>query len=443
MVGEFEAAWLQLAELRHRAPAGNVLLAVGEQLSMLERYPEALDCLRMLESRGTRHPMLSFLISSACRYTGDFAGAIEAAEATLRLQPDFAHAHWALSHLGAKADAPRRVDRIRKSLVSLGRRSDSRTSQLQSALAMLWHALFRELDALDDRTGAWLALSNGLALKRNLQPHDVLAENRLFDDLIDTYSPEFIQLRPGPTAGNPTPVFIVGMPRTGTTLIERIITNHGDAASCGELNELQLLVKRATGHWSPEFLDATTATRLRNANLCNLGDDYLQSVAWRVGDRPYMVDKHQSNFLLAGIIARCLPHARIIHVRRDPLDACFSNLKEPFAQHAYSYSNDQCDVANHYRNYERLMRHLHEVADEHILEVSYEALVRDHLRESHRILDFIGLTIESGLDDITRNRSPIASASSVQVREPIHDRNIGAWRRYSSQLEVLQEALDV
>lgn len=440
-LGEFEPAWQLLEGLRHRAPQSSVLLAIGEQLLMLERFPEALACLRALEKTGVRHPMLSFLVSSACRYMGDFAGAIESAEATLRLQPDFAHAHWALSQLGPRNQAGARIDRIRRSITSLSQRPDAGVAQIQSGLAMLWHTLFRELDSLDDRAEAWVALSNGLALKRAMQPYDAIAEDRLFDQLIDTYTAAFMQSWDQPFDAKPRPIFIVGMPRTGTTLVERIITNHSQVATCGELNELQLLVKRATGHWSAEFLDATTVGRLRATDFTGLGEAYLQAVQWRTSGQRFMVDKHQSNFLLAGIIMRCLPHARIVHVRRNPLDACFSNLKEPFAQHAYSYSNDQRDVANHYRNYERLMRHVRGLAGDRILDVAYEELARDRDPQSARILGFLDLEEEAGVHDITRNRTPVASASSVQVREPIHERSIGAWRRYASELGDLQVAL--
>lgn len=440
-LGEFESAWRLLEGLRHQLPQGSILLAIGEQLLMLERFSEALACLRALEKTGARHPMLSFLISSACRYIGDFAGAIESAEATLRLQPDFAHAHWTLSQLGLRDQVGARIDRVRRSITSLSQRSDAGTPQIQSARAMLWHTLFREFDSLDDRAAAWEALSNGLELKRALQSYDPIAEDRMFDQLIDTYSATFMQPRDQPVHPELTPIFIVGMPRTGTTLVERIITNHSRVAACGELNELQLLVKRATGHWSPEFLDATTVARLRATDFTGLGEAYLQAVAWRTAGQCFMVDKHQSNFLLAGIITHCLPHARIVHVRRDPLDACFSNLKEPFAQHAYSYSNRQRDVANHHRNYDRLMRHVQGLAGDRILEVAYEELARDRDRQSARILEFLGLAEEVGVHDITLNRTPVASASSIQVREPIHERSIGAWQRYASELGDLQVAL--
>jgi len=440
-MGEFEGASHLLDRMRAEAPADGVLIAIGEQLSMLERHQEALDTLRLAQATGLRHPMLSFLLSSTFRYLGDFEGAIEAAEETLRLQPHFAHAHWAMSQLGGMDGAPHRIDRIRLSIAALRDRHDASTPQMQSALSMLWHALFRELDAMDDRRAAWPALSRGLEIKHAVQPHDRVAEDGLFDRLSETYTEDFVRPRPLRAERTTTPVFVVGLPRTGTTLVERIITNHSQVAACGELNELQLLTKRRTGRWSQEFIDAEIVDRLATADLDTLGEEYLDSVAWRARGARFMVDKHQSNFLLAGLILRCLPEARLIHVRRDPVDACFSNLKEPFAAHAYGYSNTQRDVANHYRNYDRLMRRLHGVAGERILEVRYEELVRDREGQARRMLDFIGLPMESGLEDISGNRTPVASASSVQVRAPIHDRNIGSWRRYAAELGELQQAL--
>ena len=440
-VGEFATAWHLLRDALQASPSADLLVAIGEQMLMLERYPDALACLLAAERQGFRHPMLSFLLSSTYRFLGDLPCAIAAAEDTLQLQPNFAHAHWALSQLGCRDNAGQRIDRVRQSIRALERRSDVSSPQIQSGLSMLWHALFREMDTLEDRAAAWTCLEAGLAIKRRLQPHDQNAENRLFLHLRRTYTDAFVQPLGGLVEAEVTPIFIIGLPRTGTTLVERVITNHQQVAGCGELNELQLQVKRCTGHWSPAFVDETSAARLADADLRGLGDAYLSAVAWRLDGKRFMVDKHQSNFLLAGVIARCIPNARMIHVRRDSVDACFSNLKEPFAAHAYAYSNDLRDVANHFRNYDGLMKQLQQAAGDRILELRYEDLVLDRKRQSDRILRFTGLSPQDGLEDTSANSSPVASASSVQVREPIHDRYVGAWRRYAGELGILVDAL--
>ena len=188
--------------------------------------------------------------------------------------------------------------------------------------------------SLDDRACAWTALSNGLAIKQRMQPHDRDAEDRLFEQLGELYTRDFVQPRETSFVSETTPIVIVGMPRTGTTLVERFIMNHDQVAGCGELNELHLLAKRFTGHWSPAFRDATIVDRLGAADLGGLGKADVDAVAWRIGGKRFMDDKHQSNFLLRGIIARCIPQARMIRVRLDPANAGFSNLKEPFAPHA-------------------------------------------------------------------------------------------------------------
>jgi hypothetical protein len=306
---------------------------------------------------------------------------------------------------------------------------------------LLGYALFKELDTVGDTAGAWEALEAAMAAQRAQTPYDRKADDELFARLRQGYTAEFVRPAPGAPTEGPVPIFIVGLPRTGTTLVERMLGRHPLVAACGELNEFHVAYRWATDLYSGELLDTTAAQRMGDIDAAKVGEAYLHNVAWRVGGKPFFTDKHQSNFLFAGLILRALPRARIVHVERDAIDACFSNLKELFSPYAYPHSYGIEDMAHHYRNYRGLMRHLDKVAPGRILRVRYEDLVAQPQEQLARLLEYCGLPAAEGLADITANTSPVSTASSAQVREPLHGRNVGGWRRYESQLDALSKLL--
>jgi hypothetical protein len=146
--------------------------------------------------------------------------------------------------------------------------------------------------------------------------------------------------------------------------------------------------------------------------------------------------------MMAGLILRALPQARIIHLRRNAMDSCFSNLKELFGSNAHPYSYDFADLASHYRNYTRLMAHWHEIAPGRILDLDYEDMVTDPETSARRVMDYCGLPYQPAQIRVEANAAPVSTASSTQVRQPIHQRNIGGWKRYAQQLEPLRLMLE-
>jgi hypothetical protein len=173
-----------------------------------------------------------------------------------------------------------------------------------------------------------------------------------------------------------------------------------------------------------------------------VGERYLDSTQWRARGRRWHTDKHPGNLVLAKLALAALPDARILHVRKQPMDPCFGCLRESFAPGYYDYSYAFPDMANHFANQSRLMRHLHAVAPGRILDVQYEDLVADPAACAQRILAFCGLSSLEGVQDITANRSPVTTASSVQVRSPIHSGRVGYWKRYERQLLPMQALLE-
>ena len=436
-VGENASA---LTILRHLASAppkdGRALVGMAEQLVMLEQHDAALACLDFATQFGVRHPLLSFLRGSALRSKGEFAAAVQSMEEALSLDPGYGHAHWALSSLGDLSGCSFRIDRLRNAMTACAGRSHPTAET--PAPVLLGYALYKELERSGDYANAWAALSQAMSLQRRQLPHDQAKENRLFDRLIETYTAEFVTAHAASTDGASTPIFIVGMPRTGTTLLERILGNHLDVAACGELNDLQMQFRWQSNHFSPDFMSERGSEALPRLDSAAFGEGYLQRTRELARGRRWFSDKHQANFLFSGLVLRALPQARIIHMHREPMDACFSNLKELFSPHVYSYSYSLADVANHWNNYTRLMRHMEGVAPGRMLHVDYESLALDPEVQTERILSYCGLSTRAGLTDIQANKAPVTSASTIQVREPIHERHIGGWKLYSDKLESLR-----
>lgn len=439
-VGEYRAAHQVLEALDTSSPANApALVAIVEQMLMLGDPARALAASNEALGRGAVDPVHAYLRSNALRYTGDLDGAAQVLETLAETHPGYAYAHWGLASLGKRDEAALRADRVR-SLLAASAAAPATPGQASPAV-LLGYALFKELDAAGDTAGAWQALDAAMAAQRAQTPYDRKADDELFRTLEQTYTSDYVRPVADAPLDGPAPIFIVGLPRTGTTLVERMLGRHPLVAPCGELNELHVAYRWATDLYAGELLEAQAAKRMPQIDAAALGRAYLHAVAWRVGGKPFFTDKHQSNFLFTGLILRALPRARIVHVEREAMDACFSNLKELFSPFAYPYSYGLGDVAHHYRNYRQLMRHLDEVAPGRILRVRYEDLVSDPQPQLLRISEFCGLPPAEGLDDIAANPAPVSTASSAQVREPLHQRNVGGWRRYERELQPLADLL--
>ena len=411
----------------------SLLFDFAQQLTLLEQHAPALRFLDLLSARGHVNHSTAYFRGNAMKFMGRNDEAVAAYEHSIRLKPDYAHSHWALAFLGRKDGAAVRVDRVRALLARPGLNDDDR--------AYLGYALYRELEMLDDNDGAWQALATAAAAKRRTLSHDATAERALFEQIIATFPREFVQHGATSPDAAHTPIFVVGMPRTGTTLLERILGNNPRVILCGELNDLRMQYKWMSDYYNPGFFDAPALARAGQVDYSVLGNRYLEHVLWRAPGAAYFTDKNPGNFQLIGLILKALPQAKIINLSRSPVDACFSNLKELFAANAYSYSYDLGELAAHHRNYSRLMQHWHEAAPGRVLDVRYEELVTEPEQQTERVMRYLGLDYSPEQVRVQDSTQIVSTASSAQVREPIHRRNIGSWQRYARQLQPLVDAL--
>lgn len=304
--------------------------------------------------------------------------------------------------------------------------------------AALQFARYKELEDLERYGEAWDALASANATMHALLRHDPAQEQRTFEALMQYVAgwPAKIASMGGRHTG-PIPIFVVGMPRSGTTLLDRMLGNHSMVRSAGELGTFRRSLERVTDHFTNRMLDAEIVARLPAVDYAQLGHLYLANSQWCADGRPFYVDKLPRNWLLAPLIHRALPDARILHLVREPMDTVFSNLRSYFGDH-YPYGYDVDSLARHYRQYRRVMASWHAALPGAILDVSYAGLVTDPNAELRRVFAFCGLPWEPGCSDLERNHSPVATLSAVQVRGAVNSAYSGRWRHYAGALSGLR-----
>ena len=425
-MGELEAglACARLPVLADSSDAG-LLLAVGALLADVSFTAESLAFFDRAHALGLDSAELHYRRGLAQLYAGDSAGAEASLAASLERAPRSLRALRARSRL-------RRATPARHHLEDLHRVA-AQTADEDPEAPLLHYTLFKELDELGETAAAWAALERGMRLRRGQVRYDAAAEDALFQALHEVRP---VAEGEGATTDGPVPIFIVGMPRSGTTLLERMLGAHPQVADAGELRDFTTQMRWLTNRMGGPHPDLALAQAATTVDVAALGARYLAHTQWRAGGRSHYTDKLPTNFLNVGWIARALPQARILHMARAPVDSCFSNLKELFAE-AYPHSYDQHDMADHYRRYHALMAHWHQAFPGRLLDVHYERLVREPQAVAREVLAFCGLPWTDGVLAPEERRGAVATASAVQVREAIHPRFVGQWRRYADQLAPL------
>ena len=432
-VGEHQLAHAVLGFVDPGNPANvDSLLEIGRLYSVLEDQVQALRCLRLARAAGQDGAFIAHMEGIVLSFLGPIDEAVAACEESVAKDPAYGHAHWSCAQFGRKEGARERIARMREALQRPDVDVDSAT--------YLHYGLFKEFDTLGETDDAWASLMAGAQGRRSVTEHDAAQETAAYDALIAATPPGFLDAC-AEVPHDATPIFVVGMPRTGTTLLERILGNHPSIKTCGELNDFRQQMQWANNERLGLTLTPDIGPYVARLDAAMLGHRYLTKTAWAADGNAFYVDKHPMNFQWCGAILKAMPHAKIIHLRRHPMDSCFSNLKELFAHKYYPYSYSLDELATHYRNYARLMRHWHAIAPGRILDVHYEDLVSQPDVEARRVQAYLGLPEVEGVTDILANKTVTTTASTLQLRQPIHTRNVGGWRRYATGMAPVQDLL--
>lgn len=400
-----------------------ILSSVGDQ-------PFALSLLDRAVRRQPHNPRFRFNRAQVLSYFGRTEDAERDLEVCLGASPAFSRAHWLRSRLRRQSPSNNHTATLR-GLLTDGTRP-------AADIAFLGFALHKELDDLGRYEQAWVALTQACAAKRKTLSYPVEDTEAMFDFL---YS-----LPPQPRSDTsvddtaPLPVFIVGMHRSGTSLLERMLAGHSQIAATGELYDFPAQLRLASDHHGRGPLDIAVASRLIDTNFAAIGRNYLDATHWRRGDKRIFTDKLPSNFVNLWFIARALPQARILHMVRNPLDTALSNLRELFSD-ACPYSYDQRELADYYLRYRHLMQHWHDMLPGRIVDVRYENLVTDPQTTIDGVLRFLGVEHEPGCTRIEQREGAVATASSARVHGAIDRASVGSWERYAGHLRPLMDRL--
>jgi tetratricopeptide (TPR) repeat protein len=284
-------------------------------------------------------------------------------------------------------------------------------------------------------------LLRGNALKRQQSAYDEAATLGLLQRLRTVFTPELIRDKVGP--GNPSavPIFIVGMPRSGSTLVEQILASHPHVFGAGELTDFDTVVARLAHRARVPFPDLAWA--MADEDLAELGTSYLDAIRASAPEVARITDKMPQNCWFVGLIHMALPRARIIHARRDPVDTCVSCFSTLFAA-AQEYSYDLNELGRYYRIYQALMQHWRDVLPEGtMLEVQYEEVIDDLEGQARRLVSYCGLEWDEACLAFHQTQRIVQTASVAQVRQPIYRSSVGRWRHYKELLRPLLEALDI
>lgn len=306
------------------------------------------------------------------------------------------------------------------------------------------YALAKEYEDLQRYEESFSALQRGAAIKRKFTKYDLADDLKIFDRLRETFTPDTVSRLAGSGLDDDAPIFVLGMPRTGSTLIERIISSHSEVQNAGELStfsvEMMRMVSEKRGGKSFERRDLPRLAS--ELPLCELGERYLTAVESVRKGKKHFVDKLPLNSLNIGLIFGALPNAKVIHVIRDPMDACYAMYKYLF-KNGYPFSYDLEELAAYYAEYFQLMQHWREVLpDGWIYDIRYEDVVADLPGEARKLIQRLGLAWEESCELFHMNQHASTTGSASQVRKPVYGSSVGKWRNFERQLRPLRDSLE-
>jgi hypothetical protein len=302
-------------------------------------------------------------------------------------------------------------------------------------------ALAKELEDLGEFAGSFAALRQANRIQRSNLDYSIQDDVQSMQDVMACYSREALDgIRDGFSSS--APIFIVGMPRTGTTLVERILASHSECTSIGEAMEFPFTMgalaertREQLGAAAPDLLQASL-----EMDFTELGRAYVDAVRPLARGRARTVDKLPFNFRYCGLIHKALSEAKIVHLTRDPMDTCYAVFKTRFIN-AYHFSYQLDELAEYYVAYRRMMAHWHTVLPGVIYDVSYEQIVADPAAESRRLLQWCGLPWEDAVLDFHQSKTASTTASTAQVRKPIYQSSVAKWRNVASQMQPVLKRL--
>lgn len=448
---DFTAAWLTLGPIllemnKHveaidcyrsalkSAPANATVLAgLGNACAMASYPEESVEAFERAIDHGADSANVYMSYAHVLKTVGDQTAALAAYRNAIRKKPDFGEAYWSMANLKVFQFDPEEVDAMEAQLEQ-GGLSDIADVHFRFALGK----------AYEDRCDydkAWHYYDSGNRRQRRLVSHDPLEIEGRHRRIMEIFSREFIETHAGNGLDDDAPILIVGLPRSGSTLVEQVLASHSRVEGTSELPVLSKLAA-SIGRYRPDDMQFPEALlELRRKDWRAYGKQYMETAArYRLTDKPCFTDKLPNNFPLIGLLHLILPHAKVINARRHPLDTCLGCYKQLFAK-GQNFTYDVEDLAHYYANYDAVIKHWHDVLPGKVLDVHYEDTVTDLESQVRRILAHCGLPFEESCLRFHETERAVKTASSEQVRQPIYTGALGLWRQYDSHLDVWKQEL--
>lgn len=432
--GEFSRA-LTVAHAGARISTAHAeeLDGLGAIFGMLGKHREALDFFKRATSSVRHIPQFLFNRAATERILGELEHAEAHCDALLALDPHYYPAHILRADLSVQTPSRNHSVEL-EALIAGG------TKNWQGEV-ILRYALGKEYEDVGDEDRAFAQFAAGADLHRSRINYDVAGDIAIINRVMLTQTRSWLEtVRTG--CRNAAPIFVVGLPRSGTTVVDRIIASHGDVISIGEISVMSVEIARAFAkapQRPPSSLAASTAPDI---DFAELGRRYVDSVTFLAAPGSHrFVDKTLQNYLSCGLIRAALPNAKIILVRRKPMDTCYALYKSHF-DGKFSYSYNLNELAEYYIAFDRLAQHWRLTLPPGVFqEVQYEDIIADFEDQCRRLISFLELPWDDGVLRFHENRVPSATASAVQVRRPLYASSVGRWRRHAHRLGPLRERL--
>ena len=405
---------------------------IGVVYSRTGFHERAQDCFQTAVKLNPGEPNFFYNLGASELFLGNLENAKHAFLSAVKLDPNHYGAWASLITFDKQKEETNHLDQL-KTLHDKLKSNEDAAHQLGHAIAKTLEDLGRYEESLD-----WLHIAK--SEKHKKYGYDRASGRNVFDAAKDTISVKST----GYKKGDIGPIFVMGLPRTGTTLVDRILSSHSQVKSAGELSFFAELIKSETGTPSNLVLDAETFAATHEIDLANIGRAYLDRVENRMGAQNLIVDKMPFNFFYAALIIQALPNARLITLRRGAMDSCLSNYRQLLSvqNSFYNYTFSLHDIAFFYQQFDGLMTHWRAfLPTEQFMEIRYEDIVYDQENQTRRLLDFCNLNFEDACLSFHENTAPVSTASSVQVRQPLYSGSIGRWKKYGGRLEGLKTAL--
>ncbi len=400
-------------------------------LTLTGDYEAAIALYRSVLGKHPDQPKAWLSYGHALKTAGRQADSVAAYRQSLSLAPGLGEAYWSLANLKTFGLA----DDVADMQAQLARADLSDDDRLH-----LHYALGKAFEDAADYEASFRSYAEGARIRRGQLDYDAAETTAQLDRARALFTPQFFSERAGQGHLDPAPIFVVGLPRSGSTLVEQILASHSQVEGTMELPDIIFLARSLTESNEAAGKGAypDVIAQLSGETLANLGRSYMERTAiQRKLGRPFFIDKMPNNFLHAGLISLILPKARIIDTRREAMATGFSAFKQHFAR-GQNWSYNLAEIGGYYRDYVALMAHFDTVMPDRIYRVNYESMVDDTEAEVRRLLAHCGLPFESECLEFHRNSRPVRTASSEQVRRPIFREGIDQWRHYEAWLAPLK-----